>query len=53
MEGMGRQGRRHKQLLAVLKERRGYWKLKEGTVDNIFWRIWFQKGHGPVERQTT
>jgi hypothetical protein len=29
IEVMGRQGRRHKQLLDDLKETRGYWKLKE------------------------
>jgi len=53
MEGMGRQGRRHKQLWAVLKERRGYWKLKEEAVDHTVWRICFQKSSGPVKRQTT
>jgi hypothetical protein len=34
VEGMGRQGRRYKQLLAVLKEWKGYWKLKEETLDH-------------------
>jgi hypothetical protein len=29
IEMMGRQGRRRKQLLDYLKEKRGYWKLKE------------------------
>jgi hypothetical protein len=29
----GRQGRRHKQLLDDLRERRRYWKLKEEALD--------------------
>jgi hypothetical protein len=29
VEGMVRPGRRHMQLLDDLKEKRGYWKLKE------------------------
>jgi len=50
---MGRQGRRHKQLLDDLKEKRGYWKLKEKTLDCTLWRSCCGKGHGPVIRQTT
>jgi hypothetical protein len=34
----GRRGRRCKQLLDYLKEMRGYWKLKEGTLDRGMWR---------------
>ena len=34
----GRRGRRCKQLLDYLKETRGYWKLKEGTLDRGMWR---------------
>jgi hypothetical protein len=43
---MGRQGRRHKQLLDGLKEEIGYSKLKEETLDRIvgensFWKwLW-------------
>jgi hypothetical protein len=41
----GRQGRRCKKLLDDLKEKRGYWKLKEEaqdhTVKNSLWkRLW-------------
>ena len=33
VEVTGRRGRRHKQMLDILKERRGHWKLKEEAVD--------------------
>jgi hypothetical protein len=33
----GRRRRRHKQLLDDLKEKTGYWKLKEGAIDHILW----------------
>jgi len=33
IEAMGRRRRESKQLLVELKERRGYWKLKEETFD--------------------
>ena len=39
----GRQGRRCKQLLDVLKERRGYWKLKQEAKDVTEWRTRFGK----------
>jgi hypothetical protein len=48
----GRQGRRCKQLLDDLKEKRGPWKFKEGVLDHSFWRTHFGRGHGPVIRQT-
>ena len=48
----GRQ-RRHKKLLYVLKEKRGYWKLKEVTLDHTLWRTHFGRGYRPVIRQTT
>jgi hypothetical protein len=32
-EVIGRRGRRRKQLLGVLKEKRGHWKLIEETLD--------------------
>ena len=38
MEVTGRQRRRRKQLLHGLKEKRGYWKLKEDALDRILWR---------------
>jgi hypothetical protein len=43
IEVMGQQGRRHKQLLDNLKEKRGYWKLKEEALDraleNSLWNM--------------
>jgi hypothetical protein len=43
----GRRGRRRKQLLDDLKEKRRYWKL-----DRTLWRTRFGRGYGPVLRQT-
>jgi hypothetical protein len=50
---MGRRGRRRKQLLDDLKEKRGYWKLKEEVLDCSQLRNRFGRGYGPVVRQTT
>ena len=47
---MGRQGRGRKQLLNDVKEKRGYWKLKEEALDRNMWRTRFEKGYGPVVR---
>jgi len=47
IEVMGRQGRRHKQLLGDLKEKRGNWKLKEQVPDHSH----FGRGYGPVVKQ--
>jgi hypothetical protein len=33
---MGKRGRRRKQLLGDLKEKRGYWKLKEEALDRTY-----------------
>jgi hypothetical protein len=33
---MGREGRRRKQLLDDLEEKRGYWKLKEEALHRTF-----------------
>ena len=49
----GRRRRRHKQLLDDLKEKVGYWKLKEEAADHNLWRTPFRRGYGPVVRQTT
>jgi hypothetical protein len=46
-------GRRCKQLLDELKEKRGCWKLKEETLVRTLWRTSFGRGYGPVVRQTT
>jgi hypothetical protein len=52
LEGMiemtGRRGRRRKQLLDDLTEKRRYWKLKEEALDRTLWRTRFGRGYGPV-----
>jgi hypothetical protein len=52
IEMAGRRGRRRKQLLDGLKEKRRYWKLKEEALDRTVWRTRFGRGYGPVVRQT-
>jgi hypothetical protein len=52
IEMTGRRGRRCKQLLDDLKEKRRYWKLKEEALDHTLWRTRFGRGYGPVVRQT-
>jgi hypothetical protein len=49
----GRQGRKRRKLLDDLKERRGYFHLKEEALDRTMWRARFAGGFGPVVRQTT
>jgi hypothetical protein len=53
IEMMGRRGRRRKQLLDDLKEKKRYRKLKEEALDRTLWRTCFGRGYGPVVRQTT
>jgi hypothetical protein len=53
IEMTGRQGRRRKQLLDDLKEKRRCWKLKEEALDRTLWGTRFGRGYGPVVRQTT
>jgi len=43
-----RRGRRCKQLLDDLVERRGYWKLEHEAPDNTQWRIRLGRGNGLV-----
>jgi hypothetical protein len=50
---MGRWGRRRKQLLDDLKEKRWYWKLKQEVLDHTLWRIRSGRSYGPVIRQMT
>jgi hypothetical protein len=50
MNMTGRQGRRGKQLQNDLKEKRGYWKLKEEALDHTLWIIRFGRGYGPLVR---
>jgi hypothetical protein len=52
IEITGRRGRRRKQLLDDLKEKRRYWKFKEEVLSRTLWRIRFGRGYGPVVRQT-
>jgi hypothetical protein len=48
-----RQGKRHKLLQGDLKEKRGYWKLKQEALHRSMWRTGYGRGYGPVVRQTT
>ena len=43
-----RRGRRRKNLLDDLKDRRGYCQLKEEALDRTMWRNRFGRGFGPV-----
>ena len=52
IEVTGRRGRRRRNLLDDLKERRGYSHLKEEALDRTVWRARFGRGFGPVVRQT-
>ena len=52
MEVTERLGRRRMQILSDVKEKRGYWKLKEEALDRTLWRTEFGRGYGPVVRQT-
>jgi hypothetical protein len=45
---MRRRGRRSKQLLEKLKEKGGYWKLKEEALDRTMWRTRFGRVYGHV-----
>jgi hypothetical protein len=47
-----RRGRRRKQLLDDLKEKRRYCKLKEEALGRTLWRTRFGRCYGPVVRQT-
>jgi hypothetical protein len=49
----GRRGRRRRNLLDDLKERKGYSHLKEEALDRAIWRAGFGRGFGPVVRQST
>jgi hypothetical protein len=48
IEETGRWGRRRKNLLDDIKEKRGCWKLKEEALDCPLRRIRFGRGYGPV-----
>jgi hypothetical protein len=51
MEVTGRLERRRKQILGDVKEKRGYWKLKEEALYRTVWRTGFGRGYGLVVRQ--
>ena len=53
MEVTRRRGRRRKKLLDDLKDRRGYFHLKEEALDRTVWRNRFGRGFGPVVKQNT
>ena len=53
IEVTGRRGRRRRQLLDDLKEKIGYYHLKEEALDRPMWRARFVRCFGPVVRQTT
>ena len=44
----GRGGRRRKQLFGDVKEKRGYWKLKEEALDRTLWRTRFGRGYRAI-----
>jgi hypothetical protein len=48
----GRQGRGCRKLLDDLKERRGYFHLKEVALYHNMWRACFGRGFGPIVRRT-
>jgi len=53
IEVMRRQGRRPKQLLDDLMEKREYFKLKNEALDHSLQRTHFRRGYGPVITPTT
>ena len=53
IEVTGRRGRRRRNLLNDLKERRGYFHLNEEALDRSMWRARFGRGFGRVVGQTT
>ena len=53
IEGTGRRGREHAQLLGELEEIRRCWKLKEGALDRALWRTRPGRNCGLVRQATT
>jgi hypothetical protein len=45
--------KKRKQLFDYLKKRRGYWNLKEETLDSTLWRTRFGRGYSTDVRQKT
>jgi len=52
MEVTERLGRRRMQILSDVKEKRGYWKLKEEALDRTVWRTGFGRGYEIGVRQS-
>jgi hypothetical protein len=52
VEVTGRRGRRRKQLMDDLKEKKRYLKLQEEALDRTVWRTRFGRGYGRQVRQT-
>ena len=48
----GRQGRRSKQLLDDIKEKRGYCEFEEEALEHTLWRTRFGSGCGLLVRQS-
>jgi hypothetical protein len=48
-----KRGRRRRKLLDDLKKRKGYSNLKKEALNRTMWRAGFERGFGPVVRQTT
>jgi hypothetical protein len=53
LEMTGRRGRRRKQLVDGLKEKRGHCKLKQAAVDCTWEKLALERGCGSVGRQST
>jgi hypothetical protein len=53
IEATGRRGTRRKQLLNDLKEKIGYWTLKEEALDRTLRKTQLGTGCGPDVRQPT
>ena len=53
MEVARKRGRRRKKLLDDLKDRRGYFHLKEEALNRTMWRHCFGGGFRPFVRQNT
>ena len=52
IEVTGVRGRRRKQLLDILEEKKGYRKLKDEALDSTLWRGRFGRGYGLVRLTT-
>jgi hypothetical protein len=51
--GKRRRGRRYKQLVDEIKEKRRYWNFKEQALDPSLLRYHLGRGYGAVPKRTT